>query len=75
MAKTPISDKEMATQEKKVDEELQQEATVKVKIPLIDKNNPDIEVGINGVIKLIKRGVTVELPESIVEILEHANII
>lgn len=75
MAKTPISDKEMATQEKQVDQELQQEATVKVKIPLIDKNDPDVEVGINGVIKLIKRGVTVELPESIVEILEHANII
>ena len=75
MAKTPISDKQMANDEQKALESLKQEETIRVKIPLIDKNNPDIEVGINGVIKLIKRGVTVDLPKSIVEVLEHAGII
>ena len=73
--KAPITEAEMARAEQETNEGLKREKTVKVKLPLIDKNEPYVEVGINGVIKLIQRGVTVDLPVSIVEVLEHAEII
>lgn len=71
----PITEAEMARAEQETNESLKREQTVRVKLPLIDKNEPYVEVGINGVIKLIQRGVTVDLPISIVEVLEHAGII
>ena len=73
--KAPITEAEMARAEQEMNENLKREKTVRVKLPLIDKNEPYVEVGINGVIKLIQRGVTVDLPASIVEVLEHAEII
>ena len=73
--KAPITEAEMARAEQEMNENLKREKTVRVKLPLIDKNEPYVEVGINGVIKLIQRGVTVDLPVSIVEVLEHAEII
>ena len=73
--KAPITEAEMARAEQEMNETLKREKTVRVKLPLIDKNEPYVEVGINGVIKLIQRGVTVDLPVSIVEVLEHAEII
>ena len=73
--KAPITEAEMARAEQEMNENLKREKTGRVKLPLIDKNEPYVEVGINGVIKLIQRGVTVDLPVSIVEVLEHAEII
>ena len=73
--KAPITEAEMARAEQEMNENLKREKTVRVKLPLIDKNEPYVEVGINGVIKLIQRGVTVDLPVSIVKVLEHAEII
>ena len=66
-------EEEFIEQELRQDEALQREETVRVKLPLTDPADPQLEVGVNGVIKTIRRGVSVELPMSIVEALEHGG--
>lgn len=51
------------------------ERLIRFKIPLgsADKDRADVFVAVNGKSYLIKRGVTNELPESVVEVLENAE--
>jgi hypothetical protein len=47
------------------------EKTVKVKIPRMSKNQEDVFVSVNMDTYLIKRGVEVEVPESVAEVLRN----
>lgn len=47
------------------------EKKVKIRIPISRENNSDVFVGVNGRSWLIKRGVEVEVPECVVEVLKH----
>jgi deoxycytidine triphosphate deaminase len=44
---------------------------VKIKLPLTRTEKDDVYVAVNGKSYLIKRGETVEVPESVVEVLNH----
>jgi hypothetical protein len=44
---------------------------VKIKLPLTRTEKDDVYVAVNGKSYLIKRGVTVEVPESVAEVLQH----
>lgn len=61
---------QQATENQKKGEKL-----IRFKIPLgsADKDRTDVFVAVNGKSYLIKRGVTNELPESVVEVLENAE--
>ncbi len=47
------------------------EKMVKIKLPLTKTEKNDVYVGVNGKTWLIKRGVEVEVPECVVEVLRH----
>ena len=47
--------------------------TVKIKIPKTRENSDDVYVAVNGKSFLIKRGVSVEVPEYVAEVLEHSE--
>lgn len=47
------------------------EKKVKIKLPLTRSEKDDVFVGVNGKTYLIKRGETVEVPESVAEVLQH----
>lgn len=47
------------------------EKMVKVRIPRTSKNQEDVFVSVNLKTYLIKRGVEVEVPESVAEVLRH----
>lgn len=47
------------------------EKMVKVRIPRTSKNQEDVFVSVNMKTYLIKRGVEVEVPESVAEVLRH----
>lgn len=51
------------------------EATTRVRLPLISKNDPVVDVTINGASFAVPRGETVALPQSVVEVLEHAGML
>lgn len=57
------------TEEKKVTET--EEKKVTIRLPLTRKEKNDVLVGVNGKNYLIKRGVDVEVPESVAEVLKH----
>jgi hypothetical protein len=44
---------------------------VKIKLPLTRNEQDDVYVAVNGKSYLIKRGETVEVPESVAEVLQH----
>lgn len=44
---------------------------VKIKLPLTRTEKDDVWVGVNGEKYLIKRGAEVEVPASVVEVLQH----
>ena len=44
---------------------------VKIKLPLTRSESEDVYVGLNGKTYLIKRGVEVEVPKGVAEILQH----
>ena len=44
---------------------------VKIRLPLTRQEKQDVYVGVNGKTYLIKRGVDVEAPESVAEVLKH----
>lgn len=47
------------------------EKKVKIKLPLTRTEKDDVYVAVNGHSYLIKRGETVEVPESVAEVLQH----
>jgi hypothetical protein len=47
------------------------EKKVKIKIPLTRTEKDDVYVAVNGKPYQIKRGETVEVPESVAEVLQH----
>lgn len=51
--------------------EQQGEKLVKVRIPRTSKNQEDVFVSVNMKTYLIKRGIEVEVPESVAEVLRH----
>jgi hypothetical protein len=57
------------TEEKK--ENLTEEKKVTIRLPLTRKEKNDVYVAVNGHPYLIKRGVDVEVPESVAEVLKH----
>lgn len=61
----------MATAENKTP--VKGEKMVKVKIDLTRTERDDVYVALNGKTYLIKRGVEVEVPEGVAEILDHSE--
>lgn len=49
------------------------EKLVKIKIPRMSKDESDVYVGVNERSWLIKRGVEVEVPECVAEVLQHSE--
>ncbi len=49
------------------------EKKVKIRLPLTRDNKDDVFIRVNQRTWLVKRGVTVELPECAVEVLENAE--
>lgn len=47
------------------------EKTVKIKLELTRSEKDDVPVGVNGRTWLIRRGVYVEVPECVAEVLQH----
>lgn len=47
--------------------------TVRIKIPLSRGNNEDVWVAVNGRSYLIKRGVYVDVPAAVAEVLQHSE--
>jgi hypothetical protein len=47
------------------------EKTVKIKLPLTKHEKDDVAVAVNDRTWLIQRGVEVEVPECVVEVLKH----
>lgn len=58
----------MATTETK---EIKAPKKVKIRLPLTRTEKEDVYVGVNGKTYLIKRGVDVEVPASVAEVLRH----
>lgn len=52
-------------------ETVAKEKTVKIRLPLTKSEKNDVLVGVNGRTWLIKRGVEVEVPECVAEVLRH----
>ena len=71
----PVTEAEMAQAEKDTLATVSGQERTRVKLPLINKNDPEVVVHINGVRYTIKRGQTVELPAAVVEALEHADML
>lgn len=49
------------------------EQKVKIKLPLTRTDSDDVYVGVNGHSYLIKRGVAMEVPASVAEVLQHSD--
>ena len=62
---------ETKTENKAVETKTAKKKTVTINIPITRHEKGDVFVGINGMNYLIKRGVDVEVPESVVEVLKH----
>ena len=48
---------------------------VKLSIPAVPGESPQVEVCVNGYWTVIKRGADVEVPESVAAVLRHADIV
>lgn len=68
MAKSVVNEVVEETKESSVEE--QKEKMVKIKLPR-DKKEPDVFVSVNERSWLIQRGVEVEVPECVAEVLLH----
>ena len=75
-SKTP-SDQEIEVLAQNTGAVLKKEKKVRIKIPLNRKNPADcvVPVGINGYFYYINRGQSVEVPESVAQILSEAQYI
>ena len=62
---------ETKTENKAVETKTAKKKTVTIKLPLTRTEKEPVWVGINGESWLIKRGVDVEVPASVAEVLEH----
>ena len=71
----PVTEAEMAQAESNTLKTVSGQERTRVKLPLINKNDPEVSVHINGVRYTIKRGQTVELPAAVIEVLEHADLL
>lgn len=60
----------MATEKK---ETANAEKKVKIRIPRLKENNDDVYVSVNDRTWLIKRGVEVEVPECVAEVIQHQD--
>lgn len=54
-------------------EKVAKEKTVKIILPLTRTEKNDVPVGVNGNTWLIKRGVEVEVPECVAEVLRNSE--
>lgn len=61
----------MAKETAQNDAEVKTEKMVTIKIPRIRKDQEDVFVRVNQRTWLIKRGVNVEVPECVAEVLQH----
>ena len=61
------------TTEKK--ETVKTEKRVKIKVPRTRANEGDLTVGVNGVMYRIQRGVEVEVPKVVAEVIEQSEAI
>ena len=61
----------MAETKKETVETVEKEETVKIKLPRGRKEDGDVFVSVNERTWLIKRGVEVEVPVCVAEVLEH----
>lgn len=61
----------MATKKTEVVEETNAPKKVKIKLPLTRNEKDDVYVCVNGKPYLIKRGVEVEVPDYVAEVLQH----
>ena len=74
-ARPVVTESTMAAAEKATLATVSAQDRVRVKLPLISKNESTVAVTVNGVRYAIKRGETVELPAAVIEVLEHADIL
>lgn len=56
-----------------VKEEAGKEPTVKIRLPRLKENSCDVFVSVNERTWLIQRGVEVEVPECVAEVLRHSE--
>ena len=63
----------MATEKKETANTEKTEKKVKIRIPRLKENNDDVYVSVNDRTWLIKRGVEVEVPECVAEVLQHTD--
>ena len=61
----------MSTEKKTTTPVEEEEKLVKIRIPITRDQQDDVFVGVNGRTWLIKRGVEVEVPECVVEVLQY----
>lgn len=76
MAKKIVKAESSAPEVKKVEEAVEKQDKVKIKIPkLRDRQDEYVPVGINGFIQYIPVCESVEVPEQVAELLENAGYI
>lgn len=63
----------MSTEKKTTAPVEEKEKLVKIRLPLTRDQNADVFVGVNGRTWLIKRGVTVEVPEVVAQVIEQSE--
>ena len=63
----------MKETEKNVSVETESPKTVKIKLPLTKEKQADVFVGYNGQTFLLQRGVEIEVPEAVYEILQNSE--
>lgn len=76
-AKIALTEEEMERQAKETGTILAGEPKVRVKIPAdpLNKGEQTVPVGINGYFYYIRRGETVEVPQTVADLLERAQYI
>lgn len=74
MADKEITAAEVTASEKKMKKVIDPyKDTVTIRLPLTREEKDDVAVGVNGRTWLIKRGVSVEVPKCVAEVLRHSE--
>ena len=63
----------MATTNKKVEADMPKEERVKVMVPKVDGEDPEMTVIVNYTVTKFKKGVIVDVPLSVAEVLEQSS--
>lgn len=63
----------MATTNKKVEADMPKEERVKVMVPKVDGEDPEMTVIVNYKVTKFKKGVIVDVPLSVAEVLEQSS--